>query len=143
MPAQLVAHVLYWLLTATALVLLAVLWGSRAALLPAAHALAGRIFRAGCRWGPPVLVLAVGVIAVDAWLPPELTPSRIERPRTLPSGRIEVSFATCCTGGGTATCDVPHAPWVRESQAIEVRRSSLLGRCTVEPRPVEGACRCS
>ena len=142
MPAQVVAHTLAWLMAATALLLAALLWRSRGALVPAARAWAHRLAQPLRRAALAGSVLCGLVAVADVYLPPDVTPTRIQGQRPLENGALDVSFGTCCTGGGMATCEVPPAPWVRDGQPIQVRRSSLLGRCTVEPRPVEGACRC-
>lgn len=143
MPAQVVAHILVWLIAAAALLLAGLLWRSRGALVPAARARARQ-------WARPLRhgLLAAGVlgglvVVADASLPVEVTPTRIQDARPLENGNLDVGFGTCCTGGGTARCELPFAPWVRAGQPIEVRRSSLLGRCRVHPRAVEDACRCS
>lgn len=143
MPALVVAHVLQGLIATAVLLLAAFVWHERAMLASCARAGAPRLARWLQRGGTAVLALSLLLAAADVLLPAEVNSTRLDRSSPLGNGAIEVSFGTCCTGGGTGSCQVRPADWVREGQPVEVRQSAVLGRCTVEPRSLERPCHCS
>ena len=85
--------------------------------------------------------IAVLTLAADRTLPPELIEQRVY-PHTIQGNKAV--YVTCCTGGGTGSCKLQSPPPSDLGNAILIRRSRLLGRCTVEPLGREVApCKCS
>lgn len=79
-----------------------------------------------------LVVLGGLVWLADAKLPPESFHERV-LPRTFQNG--EVFYIVPCTGGGVDSCPVASASAYQLGDAILIRRTRVLGRCTVHPLP--------
>jgi len=87
-------------------------------------------------------VLAL-LAAAELLLPAEVTRAEIDDHRQLDSRTAQVSYGTCCTGGGVASCEVPVWQGLVRGQSVLVHRSRILDRCTIEPVPgPTPPCRC-
>lgn len=139
MPALHVAQVLTGLLAAVAAVLALLLWRRAAA---SGGAWRG-VVRTLIQRGAALLALGLFVAAADALLPAGRVATTVHHLEALDGDAVEVAYPLCCTAGDMAGCEAARAPWLQPGQAVVVRRTRLLGRCTVERAAEASPCHCT
>lgn len=139
MPALHVAQVLEGMLAAVAVLLAVLLWRRAAA---SGGAWRGVVRTLGVR-GATLLALGLLVAAADALLPAERVATTVHHLQALDGDAVDVAYSLCCTAGEMAGCQAARVPWLQPGQAIVVRRSRLLGRCTLERTAEESPCHCT
>ena len=82
------------------------------------------------------IIWAVLVYVADPLLPPEIV-EQCASSRAIRGG--EVTYVVPGTGGGTTWCKLKAPPSPHLGSTILVKRSWLLGLCTVEPIDVESS----
>lgn len=140
MPASQIATVLAGLTAAVAALLLFVLCWRAQARAGTWRAVAGRS-RRPLRW---LMTSALLLAGAELLLPPERLETHVHHLQAISGGAVELTYGVCCTGGGMDACVVPAGTALRPGQAVELRRTRLLGRCSAQvmdgpPAP----CRCS
>lgn len=144
MPAPLMVTVLAGLTAAVAALLLFLLgWRARGR-AGSWHAgaldLAGRA-RRPLQW---LMTSALLLAGAELLLPPERIETQVHHLQAISGGAVELSYVLCCTGGEVASCVLRDAADLHPGQAVELRRTRLLGRC--QARAIEGPatpCQCS
>lgn len=84
----------------------------------------------------PVLLILLFIalwIGADFLLPPERINTEVSHRKSVNDRTIEVFYGLCCSGGGTASCQVPSTSDFALRQSILVQRSRLLDRCSMQP----------
>ncbi|MGM9513527.1 hypothetical protein ACS5PK_04655 [Roseateles sp. DB2] len=144
MPAALVATVLAGLTAAVALLLIVMLARRARAGAGSWRDVGWDFARRAWRPLPGLMAAALLMAGAELLLPAERIATEVNHLQVVEGGAVELSYSLCCTGGGTEACVVPGGAALRPGQAIELRRTRLLGRCSA--RVLDGPpapCRCS
>ena len=93
---------------------------------------------------PWLMAAVLPMAAAELLLPAERISTQVHHLEGREEGEVELSYPVCCTGGGMASCVLQDAAGLQAGQAVELRRTRLLGRC--HARAIDGPpapCRCS
>ncbi|MDL5032582.1 hypothetical protein QRD43_11775 [Pelomonas sp. APW6] len=144
MPATLVATVLAGLTAAAAALLLVVLCWQARARAGSWHAGMLDLVRRTRRPLRGLMTVALLLAGAELLLPAERIDTQVYFLQRLESGRVELTYELCCSGGGMDACVLPEDTGLKPGQAVTLHRTRLLGRCRAHAREEPPApCRCA